>query len=393
MYFQATGWHRRVMAALVGTCLVVAFPLGFHVTFGSSGKAMKAQAPSRSGQAFALTGNAHTGRGEVVEFAWRTGMITKRLTEPYRWESPDLLAAGGQRLYMAAGRVTPDGTRVDEVLSILNPANLATLSSARVPHRTRYNVAGPSTIVLAPGGAKLFVYSYRYVAPERYDFWLEAFDPVTLRALGQTVPLPGCGGARFATVAGQVVALCAGSNDVRFIDPVSDRVVASTPLFSVRPYYPEGQVAGLAVSQGRRVIYVITNVLRIMAISAQSHRVLQTVTNWRELPQTVPIGGVALTSDGHYLIVGLMGRPRDTAAPFSLRVFALPSLQFVKSMTQPHYTDFVAAPGGGLYMYAGPEANARGWQAHTVSSDFVSSGGAVRFDGPVLRVVLPGYGD
>lgn len=337
--------------------------------------------------AYAVGANARH-NGLLLAFDARTGTVLKRIDEPSPWQSPDLLVSpAGDRLYLLYASYATRAT----ALSVVDTRSWATLASASLPDALLYTVTGPSALLLTPDGSRLLVYSYDGLRGGN-AYWLALVDPVSLRVSPTRIPLPGCGGAQFALAHGQVVALCFESNDVRFIDPQAARVNATVPLPAVAPYRPEGRAVGLAVSPDQGTVYVVSNDLRIMAISATTHTLLREVTAWRRQPQTVPsLDAVAISPDGRQLIVGVLAQPRDTASAYALRVFTLPDPRLARTIPLPRFTHFVAAPLGGLYTFqVGDEpAGARHGQVRLMSPDLAQTTTLGQFDGPLYHVVSP----
>lgn len=332
------------------------------------------------------------GNGFLVAFDAYTGNIIKRIDEPYHWQSPDLLINPvGDRLYLLEGRVSADYKALTETLSLIDTRSWAVLASTPLPDALRYNITGPSTMVLTPDGSRLLVYSYDGTRGGN-AYWVAFLDPTSLKVLSTRVPLPGCGAAHFAVAQGQVVAVCFESNDVRFIDPQAATVVATVPLPAVLPGRPDGRVVGLAVSRDQGTVYVVNNDLRITAISSTSHTVLRQVTTLPQAPQIVPTeGAVALSANGRQLIVGVWGQPRGLNSTYTLRTFTLPDLRPAGAIPLARYTHFVAAPMGGLYTFQiGDEpASAQNWQVQRMSGDLTQTTLMGQFGGPVYHIVVP----
>jgi DNA-binding beta-propeller fold protein YncE len=254
-----------------------------------------------------------------------------------------------------------------------------------MPHRFRYSVDGPTTMVLAPDGGQLFVAGYRFLGGSNADYWLTVVDPRTLHRLSARIPLPNCGASHLAQAAGQIVVLCTDSNDVRFADPATDRVTSTVSLHAMP--------VGLAVSRNGTDLYIVTDDLRILVVDAGTHRLVREVTAYRREAQTVPtLSSVAVTSDGAHLVVGVMARPRDPGSAFSLRVFALPSLTLVKSVPLPHFTHIVAAPGGGLYTFPMLDSPVADQNAplQLLSPNLTRVQTAGRLRSPLNEVMIPG---
>jgi DNA-binding beta-propeller fold protein YncE len=259
-----------------------------------------------------------------------------------------------------------------------------------MPNRVRYNVAGSPTMVLAPDGSKLFVSSYRPLGGPNTAYWLAAADPRLLHAVGPRVPLAGCGPPRLATAAQQVVALCTDSNDVTFVDPATSRVTSRVALPAIRELYVEGKAFQLAVSSDGTQVYVVTNDQRIVVIDAVSHRLVRQVTAYRGAAQTVPVlYSVARTSDGAHLIVGVMARPRDPVSPFSLRVFALPSLVLERTVPLPGFVHFIAGPNGGLFTFSMLDSPNPNVPIQHLSANAFGPQAAGQLRGPLTAITVP----
>jgi len=380
---------KRTSTCCPGTFRVALFVAAL-IALGAQA-APSANARTGGAQAAALAyavGADAQGRGLLVAFDPRTGAVVKRITEPVPWQSPDLLVSpAGDHLYLLAAISKTRTT----VLSLIDTHSWAVLASTPLPDALLYTVTGPSTLVLTPDGARLLVYSYDGLRGGD-AYWLAFLDPVSLKLLPTRVPLPGCGGAYFAVTQGQVVALCAESNDVRFIDPQAARVIATVPLPTiVSPHRPEGRVAGLAVAQNQSTIYVVSNDLRLMAISTKTHTVVRQVTTWQQQPQTVrSLNSVAVSADGRQLIVGVLAQPRDPASAFALRVFTLPDLQLARTIPLPRLRNFVAAPIGGLYLFqvGDDPVDTQDGRVQWIGSDLMQTTTVGQFNGPLYHIVF-----
>lgn len=309
------------------------------------------QSAGRAGVAYALTDNRERQRGEIVAIDDSTGMVLTRL--PTR-DEPDLLVGpAGDRLFIVDTAWSGDGKTPTHQLRLVETASWQELARTEITDRISYAGGGPSGLVLAPDGSRLFVYSYRVLGDSSADYWLTVVDTRSLKISSAQIALPNCGGAQFATLQRQIVALCSHANDLRFIDPTATKVMATLPLPPIASMSMAGKPAGLAIAANRQTVYVVTNDLRILEIDATARAITREVTTWRSAPQSVPLEAVGVSRDGQRLIIGVSSQPRSRAVAFALRSFALPTLTEAETVPLPAAAGIATAPDGGLYLFDG----------------------------------------
>lgn len=300
------------------------------------------------GFAFVLTVDEQARTGEILAFNHNTVEVVARVPTS---REPDFLATPSRdRLYVLDTQWSADWRTPTHVLRLLDTATWKEVARTTVSDRILYGITGPSGLVLAPDGSRLFVYSYKVQGDDRAEYWLAALDARSLQPLPLTVPLPHCGGARFVTAKREIVALCNHSNALHFIDPKTGQVVATVTLPTVQEWSVEGREAGIAVSRDGGTVYVVTNDLRILVIKA-ADRSLREVTEWAQQPRSVPLETLTLSLDGSQLIVGVRSNPWQPDSPFSLHFFDRASLTRAATISLPRYTGFAPGPGNSLYLF------------------------------------------
>jgi len=336
--------------------------------------------------AYVFSKNLQTGMGELLAFNALTGAVLDRTEETYPVQQPELLlSTDGSSLYLLEGRVLKGGKLLVNTLSLIDTRSWKVLATTDVPQRMQYIVVGPGTMVLAPDGSRLFVYSYQAADPKRARYWLSVFQPVTLALQQKRIPLPGCGVAYFAAVPGEIITQCFDSNDVRFISIRRLKVIARARL----PSWTRLAGIGLFLSRDQGTVYVLTVDLRLIALSTTMHRVVQKITTFRQATQSIPSPYGAAESGGE-LIVGSMARWKDTESAFSLRPFLLPSFKPLKPVPLPRYTHLAPAPGGGVFTFPMGDSSDRDWRIQLLNPDLSQTRPLLQLNGPVFQLAVPG---
>jgi len=306
-----------------------------------------AQQPTASGR---VLGYAISGR-EVTVFDEATGAVLHRIATQ---DAPDILVTPtGDRLFLLDTKWSSDAKTPSHQLSLIDTASWRVLAQATIADRILYPGPGPSGLSLTPDGSRLFIYSYHVLGDDRADYWLAAVDAKSLQVLPGHMALDQCGAARFATLAQQIVALCAHANDLRFVDPATGSVSATLALPPVAPLSVEGQVAGLTTTPDKRTVYIVTNDLRIVEVNATTRTQVREVTTARQAPQSVPLDVITMSTDGRSLLVGMLPAPRSQAPGITLKEFALPDLTPSASTPLPTNASVVGAAGGNVYLFDG----------------------------------------
>ncbi len=347
-------------------------------------RGVEVAAPDRS-VVYVITVDDQDKRGETAVFNERTGEILKRVATE---DQPDIaVTADGNRLFTLETKWSDDLKAATHRLSLVDTNDWRLLARTKIQDRILYPGAGPSGLILAPDGSQLFIYSYKVLGDDYADYWLAAVDPITLKILPTHITLPHCDGAWFSTVQRNLVVLCSGSNDLRFIDPNTAKVVATVDVprsGHVNPLSPEGMAVGFVVAEDQQVIYVVTNDLRIVEISPATRTVIREVTTWRRDPRSVPVGSVEISRNGDQLIVGVLSSPWDSNPSYSLRFFGLPSLTSVALVQLQGRAGFAAAPVGEVYVMP-----ADGRTVNKLTSDLSQTKFFAKFEFPVHRIVVP----
>jgi hypothetical protein len=290
----------------------------------------------------------------LLAFDGKTGNSVNRKPMQYvsATQSPNMLvASGGSRLYLA--RLTPARGNVSatNVLSLIDTHTWQTLATTRLVNRMRYTNISPPAMAVSVKTSRLFVYSYLYGNGSNQKYWLKVYNSKSLTPEAAQISLPGCGAERMATAQGQIVILCIGSQDVRFVDPRTERVTATIELPKVPPHYTAGLPTALTFSRDRRTAYVVLNDLDIVAINTQHHRTVRYVKSFRMEAGAVPvIGGADVSADGRFLVIGVTQKYYDPASGFALKFFRLPRLSLARTF-QMTYAHLTAASAGGFYTF------------------------------------------
>jgi DNA-binding beta-propeller fold protein YncE len=369
------------MALVTGILLCVSPALGTQTAF--AGK--KALAPADVGYIF--TKNLQTGAGELVQFDNRTNTVLRRILEPATSAPELLMSPQGQDLFMLGSHFS--GKTQINTVAVLDALSDTTLSTFSVPKRVLYVGPGPDTMALSPSGLTLYVYSYSVpkVGGGSYArYWLTAVHLDTHTVSTKRIDLSGCGSAYFATAKRWIVVLCNDSSDVRFVDPLKFKVVARTHL----PSWLGPGAAALDVPRSQDRLYIVTVDLRIVVIDTNTHRLLGSVTGYRQDSGAVSgLYSTAITSDDRELIVGSMAKPHDTSSPFTLHGFYLPSFKPAKTVTLQRFMHFVAAPNGGLYVFPMGDSPDNDWRVRYLNSDLTMSSTSIQLSGPAFQLAIP----
>lgn len=298
---------------------------------------------------YVLTVDPENRSGDIVVVDRDTGAVVKRIRTQ---DQPDFAVTSvGDRLFVLETARSKDLKTPTHMLSSIDTRSWRVLARATLLHRILYPVTGPSGLILSPTGDKLFVYSYEVLGDGRAEYWLTAVDADSLKQLQVKIPLPGCGGAHFVQAGGDIAALCSGSNDVRFIDPETDSVVASVELPAVERESMDGRPSGIVVGGDKGNLYVVTNDLRILEIDSTSRRLVREITRWRLDPGVVPPGTVSIQSTGPQLLVGELADRWASSPSFKLWVFDLPDMTLQSTLPLQEATVFVPVEGDGLYVF------------------------------------------
>ncbi len=291
------------------------------------------------------------GDREVTVFDEATGAVLHRIATQ---DVPDILVTPtGDRLFLLDTKWSSDAKTPTHQLSLIDTTSWRVLAQATIADRILYPGPGPSGLSLTPDGSRLFIYSYHVLGDDRADYWLAAVDAKSLQVLPMHAVLDQCGAARFATLEQQIIALCAHANDLRFVDPATGNVSATVALPPVAPLSVEGQVAGLTTTPDKRTVYIVTNDLRIVEVSATTRTQVREVTTARQAPQSVPLDVITMSADGRSLLVGMLLAPRSQASGITLKEFALPNVTLSASIPLPTYANVAGVAGGKVYLSDG----------------------------------------
>lgn len=333
---------RRRVGRVVAIAVMLALPWETVVPQAVPASAAIQDAGQDRAVAYAIVG-LDGSTSEVVAFDTETGAIRFRLATNYQ---PDLLVAPTGDLFLLDTTPSADN-RATSTLTRRDGRSGTVLASTEIPDRLLYPISGPTTLVLAPDGSRLFVACYKVLGPDTAEDWLAVIDPVSLAVLSTRIPLPGCGASRLATAGGLVVVGCSRTADVRFVDPQTATVIATVDL----PGTPVP--AGLVADPVRGMVYVVTDDLRIVEIDAATQTVTRTVRTWQRAVRSVPlVDAVAISADDRWLIVGVSAVAGDPYSAVTLHLFALPLLDRVEQVPLPAgFGRFVAAPDGGVFIF------------------------------------------
>jgi DNA-binding beta-propeller fold protein YncE len=365
---------------VTGILLCIALAPSTPITF--AGK--RTLVPADIGYIF--TKNLQTGAGELVQFDNRTNTVLRRTLEPAVTAPELLMSPKGQDLFMLGGRLSKDGKTLTDTLAEMDTLSNTTLSTYSMPQRMRYIGPGPGSMALSPSGLTIYVYSSKSLGAGYAHYWLTVVHLDTHAVSSKRIDLSGCGVAYFATAKRWIAVLCNDSNDVRFVDPHKFKVVARTHL----PSWLSPGEAALDVSRSQDRLYVVTVDLRFVVIDTKTHRLLGSVTGYRQESGTVSgLYSTAITSDDRELIVGSMANPHDTSSPFTLHGFYLPSFKPARTVTLPRFAHFVAAPNGGLYVFPMGDSPDNDWRVRYLNSDLTLSSTSIQLSGPVFQLAIP----
>lgn len=172
---------------------------------------------------YQVVSNWQSGSGEVLQVAEKTGQTLARFATQH--EPHIALSPKQDVLYLLDTQWSADLKTPTHTLAAIDTESGRVTASTHVEDRILYPAGhGPSGLIAALDGRRLFIYHYLVQGEATADYWLTAVDAKTLHSLPLRISLPGCGAARFETSGRRLVALCRGSQQAVFINPATGEI-------------------------------------------------------------------------------------------------------------------------------------------------------------------------